>query len=182
MKTKPSLSILFMIISLLTAHCTQQQGLEQFAQSPSSAEIPTPAQPAPEPPEPQFTIRTGTYFGLCVGYCQEELAISSLGLIYTQKSNEPNDAAYPDRVETVPFTTESWQGLGDKVDMAAFNALPTVIGCPDCADGGGEWVEISTGQTTKRVEFERDTSVPEIDDLLRELRKLREELSSKYNP
>jgi len=28
------------------------------------------------------------------------------------------------------------------VDITVFFNLPAVIGCPDCADGGSEWIEL----------------------------------------
>jgi hypothetical protein len=32
--------------------------------------------------------------------------------------------------------------------------MDTVIGCPDCADGGAEWLELGFEKEVKRVTFE----------------------------
>jgi hypothetical protein len=52
------------------------------------------------------------------------------------------------------------------------------IGCPDCADGGGEWIEISNRHTSKKIVFEYNQSVPEINSLVTKLRRLRNKVAS----
>jgi hypothetical protein len=123
-------------------------------------------------------IRTGIFFGMCGGYCQTELRITSSEMISIKKSNLPGDTIYPEITHTHPIPAGTWDRLVAAAGSDQFDNLPAVIGCPDCADGGGEWIEITRAGTTKRVELEYAASVPEIADLLQQLRALREEIVS----
>ena len=60
------------------------------------------------------------------------------------------------------------------VDVAAITRLEGVHGCPDCADGGAEWIEIDTGSGPIRVTFEFGDTLPGIGPLQAEIRALRE--------
>lgn len=176
MRTNPLLAVLATLGMFLASACSQQVPTTQArpittAQEPSMQPSQTPAQ--------QLSIKTGTYFGECLGYCNDELSITSEKMIYLKTTNV-KDETYPDIVEEAAITTEDWNDLVALVDLDTFNALPDTIGCPDCADQGGEWVEISDGRTTKRIDFELGASVAEIDRLVSRLRGLREEFSSRH--
>jgi hypothetical protein len=58
------------------------------------------------------------------------------------------------------------------VDTAAIHALEGVHGCPDCADGGAEWIQIE-GADSVRVTFEYGAELGGIEELQREIRELR---------
>ena len=49
-----------------------------------------------------------------------------------------------------------------------------VIGCPDCADGGGEWVEVMFDDTVKRITFEYGDTLEPIQNLIDQMRIIRE--------
>ena len=57
-----------------------------------------------------------------------------------------------------------------------------MYGCPDCADGGSEWVEITHEGITKRVTFEAYNSIPENNELVIQLRELRTYYSNIIDP
>jgi hypothetical protein len=40
------------------------------------------------------------------------------------------------------------------LDYSAFMNLPATIGCPDCTDGGTEWIELSAPNGGHKVTFE----------------------------
>ena len=178
MKRKSKLIIALAIIGIaFITQCAQQEQSEQSLQTPTQQE------PSVQPLHTQtqhLIIKTGTYFGLCTGYCNEELSITSERVIFSKPSNDPDDAEYPPIIEEIFITDEERSNLVTSVNLDEFNALPDIIGCPDCADGGGEWIEISDGETNKRVDFEFGTSVPDIEDLIMKLRDLREDISSKH--
>ena len=179
MNRKATLSLALAMVGIaFITQCAQQEQSEQSLQTPTQQE-PT-VQPLQTPTQ-QLIIKTGTYFGLCTGYCNEELFINSERVIFLKTSNDPSDEEYPDIIEEVSITSEEWSNLVASVNLDEFNSLPDIAGCPDCADGGGEWIEISAGETTKRVDFEFGASVPEIDNLLKGLRDLREDISSKLD-
>ena len=49
---------------------------------------------------------------------------------------------------------QDWKQLVKSIDYTKFAELDTIVGCPDCADGGAEWVEIKSGNRKHRVVFE----------------------------
>ncbi|WP_449439265.1 hypothetical protein [Pedobacter steynii] len=99
----------------------------------------------------KLKVSYGTSFGMCVGYCNNQLFISSGKLEYKRYENKPN--AVP-KVCTGTISEADWSKLADSIDLSVFNQLKEVYGCPDCADGGAEWVEIEYGDKKHKVTFE----------------------------
>ncbi|MBI2547997.1 protease complex subunit PrcB family protein [Candidatus Woesearchaeota archaeon] len=129
---------------------------------------------------PIKTIKYGTSFGECRGYCKRELTIMpppEITKITYSKYN--TNYSLPDINDTDPFTTQQWIELLKVVDLEAFYALPERIGCPDCLDGGAEWIEIVEENESKRVTFEYGSSVPEIYTFLTTLRGMRDNFENK---
>jgi hypothetical protein len=71
---------------------------------------------------------------------------------------------------------EQWQRLVQLIDVATFSRLEPVYGCPDCADGGAEWIEIEQGEQRNRVTFEYNATLDPIAALAEEIRQIRSEL------
>ncbi|CAF4279798.1 unnamed protein product, partial [Rotaria sordida] len=44
------------------------------------------------------------------------------------------------------------------------------IGCPGCADGGIEWIEVNWSKESKRVTFEYEALINGIEELIKYLR------------
>lgn len=86
------------------------------------------------------TIRYGSFFGECMGYCTEELIVTSDSIVRI-KDNLWDDAVIPDTQRMV-HSEKTWDSLCTLVDNQFF-ALDSTIGCPDCVDGGGEWFEVT---------------------------------------
>ena len=95
-------------------------------------------------------IKYGTSFGMCSGYCFQETIYDSKLTIslseYYRGKGQNNDK--PNKVDTVKTDRTKWNSLVKSVDLIKFYKLPQVIGCPDCADGGAEWIEIGTKNKT----------------------------------
>lgn len=110
----------------------------------------------------------GTSFGECVGYCKHDMSIKSDQITYTC-SGWNSDVTTFSRYESL--NSELWDSLRTDFNLTGFFDLPTTIGCPDCADGGAEWVEIklSNGQTHK-VTFEYNSSPESVNALVKKLR------------
>jgi len=71
--------------------------------------------------------------------------------------------------------------LLELIDTEKIFGLQDTYGCPDCADGGSEWIEIITsGDKSKKITFEFGKNIPEIEKLINLLRKERETLHKKY--
>jgi hypothetical protein len=149
-------SLFVLIAILLITGCVQKIPQEQSTgQTPSTT-------------SQQLIIKTGTSFGMCAGYCKEEITITSKKIVF-HKSGWEEDL-YPEITEEVPISNEQWTTLSGYVDFEKFNSLNDTIGCPDCADGGAEWIEIDNGKSIKKVTFEYGVSIAEIDNLILEHR------------
>ncbi|MCC7437569.1 MAG: hypothetical protein IT211_03640 [Armatimonadetes bacterium] len=121
-------------------------------------------------------VRNGTSFGMCAGYCLRSLQIDSTNLLYIKRSWGRGGGGLPDSLfaDTIPHN--QWLALQQAVanEYAAFAKLDTIIGCPDCADGGAEWIEIEQKGTVRRVTFEYGAELPEIKTLLGAVRDIRQ--------
>jgi len=121
--------------------------------------------------EPAVSIRSGTFFSMCSGYCLSEITINPVNAIYVEWSREPEK--FPERSDIVDMGNREWQDLTAVVDMAELAALDSIIGCPDCADGGGEWIEVRSAGQSKRIVFGYGATVEPIADLLQKVRAIR---------
>lgn len=120
--------------------------------------------------EADLVIRSGTSFGMCIGYCYTELTVSGTEATLTRTSREPERSPITHRLALRP---SEWESLVALADSGALAGLQEVYGCPDCADGGAEWVEVQHDGQTRRVTFEHGATVPGIERLIARLRELR---------
>jgi hypothetical protein len=72
------------------------------------------------------------------------------------------------------ISIQEWDSLIESVNMDSLLSLDDIIGCPDCADGGGEWIEITKVDMLKRVTFEYGKTVEPIQSLIEKVRVIRE--------
>lgn len=101
--------------------------------------------------EEEIIVRYGTSFGECIGYCRQQITISDETTIYLKQTW---DNSLPDVKLNVEHSENAKESLFDAIDIDAFTDLASVIGCPDCADGGAEWIEIEKGDIHHKVTFE----------------------------
>ena len=122
-----------------------------------------------------ISLRYGTSFGECIGYCHMELKITSEGIKYTKSAmNIREDLPKLNPfVKAIPFSKSDWKKLTDNIDFINFTKLDDRIGCPDCLDGGAEWIEIGFNGKLKMVTFECGASIEELNKLLDQIRKLK---------
>jgi hypothetical protein len=118
------------------------------------------------------TIRSTTSFGFCLGYCRTTLDVSSNEFAFVEEGTRSTDVT--PRRRTGSISSSEWESLAGAVDRDRVQALPDVIGCPDCADGGAESIEIHGEGWRKTVTFEFGANVPELQPLLDRVRALRE--------
>jgi hypothetical protein len=115
------------------------------------------------------TIEYGTSFGECIGYCNTSISITNNNIEYTASSNSDT---YPTISQNVEIDEDVLNNLLEKVDFIIFRNLDEIIGCPDCADGGAEWVSIKTNDLSHKVTFEYQNTPEEILDLIHKLREI----------
>ena len=115
------------------------------------------------------TVQYGNSFGMCRGYCTKAVVITQDKISYSAIDRQAGT-----KTCARGFSKTEWNNIYSKINVAAFNRLPTTIGCPDCADGGAEWIEITTTDSTHRVTFEYGkapaAAEPYIEDLRNYLR------------
>ena len=117
-------------------------------------------------------IGYGTSFGMCVGYCLNNVAVISSGEItFTKSSNGIN----PDvKTCTKAIEVSEINALKALVDLEKFKELPEVTGCPDCADGGAEWISLKLEGKVKKVTYEYGKAPEALRDLALKLKGIKE--------
>ena len=120
-------------------------------------------------------INSGTSFGFCIGYCHTELTIQSSELTFSRKSWDRGDSTPPDQLVERTISSSLWRSLVDLVEFEVITQMKDVYGCPDCTDGGSEWIEITHLGVSKRVTFEYNAILEPISVLVDSLRSIRAE-------
>ena len=113
-------------------------------------------------PGPSTVITSGFSFGECLGFCFQ--AVTCRGVFATYVMHDFGKGATVEGEARLDIG--AWQELLGAVDMQALQSLPDVIGSPDCADGGAEWIEVVRDGVGKRVTFEFGDDIPSIQPLL----------------
>lgn len=115
------------------------------------------------------SIRYGTSFGFCLGYCNRDLTINSTQTRFEKYGRE-------DTVQTIVcqevFTSAEWSELSAQINLPLFAQLDTILGCPDCADGGAEYIELQSISSHHRVSFEYNHEPEEVKSFIALLRKM----------
>jgi hypothetical protein len=124
-------------------------------------------------------VKYGFSFNMCVGYCKNDISLKSGVATY-------NYSGWSDDIEpaTCSRTLEnnSWNSFNTDLDIDSFFELPDNIGCPDCADGGAEWVEIElTNGEKHKVIFEYGEEPPVLNSYIIQLRDIMSVGCSTYN-
>ena len=113
-------------------------------------------------------VKYGTSFGMCLGYCIHEIQVTSDNIDFKKNGHEM-DGLLPEVNLSSEIDQNYWLVLSENIDFEAFMQLDSVIGCPDCADGGAEWIEIKHNGKVHKVVFEYmnepETVMPYIDYL-----------------
>jgi hypothetical protein len=100
----------------------------------------------------QASISRGTSFGHCRGFCNKELTVGKTEISFRQWEN--GELPQSKILTAAPISKDSYNQVTKGFDFRAFYAMDSTIGCPDCADGGAEWIEVRQGSKRKRVTYE----------------------------
>ncbi|SNT00399.1 hypothetical protein SAMN05421640_1971 [Ekhidna lutea] len=117
-------------------------------------------------------IEFGTSFGMCAGYCVQTLTVTEghVSKTVTPRVNQNLEE------KTCQQSYQEFNSLMSGIDTQEFLALDETIGCPDCADGGAEWIEITTPEGSKKVTYEFGKEPEAVKSIIEELRVLYAEL------
>ena len=132
---------------------------------------PTTVSSEERPSTDALTIRTGSSFGMCVGYCVKDYVLNGTNVDLTMISRSKTQTSPKSCQKTI--SQESWDSLKRLADLDAFSKQPERLGCPDCADGGAEYIELERGDQKHRVMFEYGQTIPGFESLVDALRSQR---------
>jgi hypothetical protein len=127
-----------------------------------------------------FSISNGVSFGLCHGYCQQSINITSIKneLIALKEPNYIQGEFLPVE-KRYPFSLNQWKKLIDLIDDETFRLLDDEIKCYLCpVDAGVEWIEIKWTNGNKRVTFGYGQLIKGFEGIVLKLRKLREKYTN----
>lgn len=112
---------------------------------------------------------------MCVGYCNKESTYTVDKVVYQVSGKKRKPRTYNETL-----TADEWKLFRTQVNVETFFKLPKVTGCPDCNDGGAEWVEIETTAGQKhKVTFDFRKEPESLKDLVSSLRQFEWELEIK---
>ena len=134
-------------------------------------------------PVDSIQINSGTSYGECGGYCVFELELDNNSALFKASSwGWDPYGELPDLILEDNLNQIVWQQLINLIDFEYFLSLEDVYGCPDCADGGAEFIEITYDGVIKLVTFEAYTEIDGIQELTLLLRDLRIDYWNQINP
>ena len=108
-----------------------------------------------------------------MGYCQDEYTFNGTSVTLTQNGTR-TQAQSPTKTCQTTISPAEWENLKALANMDTFSGKAATLGCPDCADGGAEYIELQTGDRKHRVTFEYNKTIPGFEPLVDALRKRRE--------
>lgn len=98
-------------------------------------------------------VTYGTSFGQCLGYCKNDITVTTSKINFN-KSGWDLEGLLPGMSNTESVDVKFTSALIDRINFDSFLELDSIIGCPDCADGGAEWIEIKSNGISHKVIFE----------------------------
>ncbi|MES2557590.1 MAG: hypothetical protein V4604_15650 [Bacteroidota bacterium] len=118
-----------------------------------------------------ISIVHGTSFGHCRGYCIKEIHYTGSSLVYKESSRDTVNFPLKEIMEE--FTQKQLDELVAQLDSKKWEALDSVIGCPDCSDRGSEYLIITTGKGTRKVIYDAHSTPEGLENILKTIREKR---------
>ncbi len=107
---------------------------------------------------------------MCRGYCYSEYQFQAMESQLIRRAWDT--VQYPQTLEALSPKPDEWTEMKSLISIEEFIELPETIGCPDCADGGAEWVQIIGPGYSKKVMFEYGSTPAGLEALLSKLREI----------
>jgi len=115
------------------------------------------------------SVSYGTSFGECLGYCRNEITVTNSTIDF-YKSGWNVSGSLPEISNSENMDAEYFAELTKFINVYSFFRLDSISGCPDCADGGAEWIEIKCKGKSHKVVFEYRNEPSETKEYIKYLR------------
>lgn len=122
----------------------------------------------------QVDFAFGSYYGECGGeQCVEFFKVTQ-GELFENTSDQ-----YPNQQEKYTFNTlvklsqqsyELIKDLPDEIPATLLNEEQTILGCPDCADGGGLYIEIIRNGESNYWYIDAMSAEPSLQEFIADLK------------
>lgn len=137
---------------------------------------------APAPSTASVTrVVSTTSFGMCIGYCTTRLELTEGQAVLIREPRGGRGGAINHHAEPQRFSRAlsdaEWRDIQRLAAQTDLTAVPDVVGCPDCADGGAEGLTIEGPGGAESVSLEFRADLPEAQALLNRVRALRDQLT-----
>jgi len=117
-------------------------------------------------------IRTGWSFGMCLDNCEGNAEIRQDGASLHVGGHKESTLSATG--VWTPVSAKEWESL-----VAGMQTLPdVVVGCPDCADEGREWIEIEHKGSKKRLVTSCGVELPAAKEFQQDVRAIRSKLAA----
>ena len=143
------------LVTLLFVSCSHDGGVE----------------PDPSTGAGVVTVRYGTYFGKCTGYCIDDMTIDRSAAVLVRSSH--NSLKFPAKEDRQVIGGGEWHAFDSLARLDAMLALDSDIGCPEGASGGREGIVAPRDDPAKRGVFAPGATIPAIAPLVERARALR---------
>jgi len=117
------------------------------------------------------SIAYGSSFGMCAGYCSSNLLISDLKLTF---SKSKNGQSADTKTCSKTISEADVTAIKNELNISKISNLPEVIGCPDCADGGAEWISINADGKQYKITYEYGKAPKELEVAVAKLKVLKD--------
>ena len=104
--------------------------------------------------ESDALVRYGTTYGECLGYCTKSIEVFPTRVAFFAIARHPTKKP-ASVISEILLSQQEQDEARHLVSSVSLDGLPERIGCPDCLDGGAEWIEVNEGSHRKRITFER---------------------------
>jgi hypothetical protein len=126
-------------------------------------------------------VKSGQAFGMCIGKCWNEVTITATRASLLQTENQGRGGEQVEHRNDANESLAKLHQLFSKFPSSEFKKLNEFYGCPDCADGGMEWLEVKFSDgSTKKVTIEYGAKLEGFDEIISGLRTERLSLMEKY--
>ncbi len=113
----------------------------------------------------ELIVRGGYSFGECPGNCKTTVEISVDKTKAILAAYQYSGSTQATKSCEVAIQAQDVIKAIAGLQFSQFKAFQKIYGCPDCADGGSEWIEIQQGNQSHKVTYEYNKPPAEVKEI-----------------